>query len=146
MNTYGRPKYWLLTLVQVDRGMIPSCYKNGQPVMGRHIPYYAGLIIQDNTNGKRYFLDEFNSEIMLREYLGYNSDALRKYDLKPSLREMVEQNQFIMLGNNINLLVVADLDIFLKTNGIIKKRRDVEAMYKIAKDIRTCEFKKEQYR
>ena len=144
MSLYG-PKYWLLTLVVVNRGMIPACYKNGQPVLGQHIPYYAGLIIQERDTGKRYFLDEFNSEIMLREYLGYNSDTLRKYNLKPSLREIIESNKFIMLENNINLIQVKDLDIFLKTNQIIKKKRDANAMYKIANDIMTCEFKKEQY-
>lgn len=140
MDQIGRPRYWLLTLVQVDRGMIPACYKDGKPIMGRHIPYYAGIVIQDTKDGKRYFLDEFNSEIVLREYLGYNLDIVRQYGMKPSLREMVESNHFIMIGNNINLVVVGELDKFIKDNRLIKKKRDVEDMYNIAKDIRTCEF------
>lgn len=134
---YG-PEYWILSLVQVDRGMIPTGRKTtgGAEIYGQHIPYYAGLVIQHRSSGKRYFLDEFNSEILLGDFLGYTRANLPR----PSLRDMVSANEFIMLRNNINLIVVKDIDEFIKTNGLIKKRRDAEAMHKIAQSIRTCNF------
>lgn len=137
MGLFG-PDYWLLSLVQVDRGMIPTVAKrmNGEPVMGQHIPYYVGLIIQEVQTGKQYFLDEFNSEILLGDYLGYTQSNLPR----PSLIEMIKKNEFIMLHNNINLIVVSDLDKYIKTNGLVKKRRNAEAMHKISKSIRTCDF------
>lgn len=137
MGLFG-PDYWLLSLVQVNRGMIPTGAKNmnGEPVMGQHIPYYAGLVIQEVQTGKQYFLDEFNSEILLGDYLGYTQSNLPR----PSLSEMIKKNEFIMLKNNINLIIVKDINEFIKTNKIIKKRRNAEAMHKISKSIRTCDF------
>ena len=137
MGAYG-PNYWLLSLVQVDRGMIPtgSKHRNGEAIMGRHIPYYAGLVIQEVKTGKRYFLEEFNSEILLRDMLGYTKMNLPQL----SLRDIVSNNEFIMLRNNINLIVVKDIDEFIKTNGLIKKHRDADLMHQIALRIRTCDF------
>lgn len=137
MGLYG-PDYWLLSLVQVDRGMIPTGakHRNGEAIMGRHIPYYAGLVIQEVKTGKRYFLDEFNSEILLRDMLGYTKMNLPQ----PSLRDIIPNNEFLMLRNNINLIVVDDIDKFIKTNGLIKKRRDSDLMHQIALSIRTCDF------
>lgn len=135
------PRYWLLSLVKVDRGRIPTGAKKmgGEPIMGQHIPYYAGLIIQERKSGRRYFLDEFNSEVLLGDYLGYTRMGL----LRPSLRGMVAGNEFIMLRNNINLVVVQDIDEFIKTNNLIKKHRDAEAMHKIAASIKTCDFRQD---
>ena len=137
-ESMGVPKseYWLLSLVQVDRGMIPTGakHRNGEPILGQHIPYYAGLIIQHKENGKQYFLDEFNSEILLRDYLGYSTIT----HTSPSLNQMINDNQFVMLHNNINLVTVRDLEVYLKTNGIVKKHRNAEAMHQLADNIQTC--------
>ena len=120
------PKYWLLSLVKVDRGMIPTGAnrRDGSQILGQHIPYYAGLVIQHKESGKRYFLDEFNSEVLLREYLGKTIVYLN---------ELVEYNK-------IGLVTVKDLDNFIKTNGLIKKHRNADTMRKIAKQIKPLMF------
>ena len=133
-------EYWLLSLVQVDRGMIQTGKRaDGTPIMGKHIPYYAGLVIQHKETGKRYFLDKFNSEVLLRDFLGYTGTSM--YDVCGlSLKEMILRNEFIMLRNNINLVIVKDIENFIKMNGIIKKRRNARTMHEIAAEIRTCYF------
>lgn len=135
MNT-GVPEYYILTLVMVDRGMIPTlASRNGEPIMGQHLPYYAGLIMQHIKSGKRYFLGEFNSEILLNDYLGFSD-----YWTTLPLRIIVQTEEFASIRDKINLISVKDLDEYLRINGLVKKRRDAEAMHRLASKICTCNF------
>lgn len=136
MESY-RPDYWLLSLVQVDRGMIPTVAKrmNGEPIYGQHLPYYTGLVIQEVKTGKQCFLDEFNSEILLTDYL-----ELSRYSIRLPLRLIVQTDEFRSIRDRLNLISVKDLDEYLKLNRLTKKHRNAEAMHKIAKSISTCDF------
>lgn len=117
MNT----QYNVLSLVLVDRGMIQTgTIANGQPVMGKHIPYYAGLIIQNQKTNELEFLDDYNSEILLREFFGYQFN-------KPSLKQIVAEN-IEFLNSNLSTITVTDLDTYRKVNKIKKATRNSARM------------------
>lgn len=58
-----------LYLVMEDRGKISVSRRNGLPVYGQHLPYWAGLLVEDTQTGQRSFLDSYNAEILLNHYL-----------------------------------------------------------------------------
>lgn len=127
-------KYIILNLVVVNRGQI-EIGKNpdGQPKTAQHKPYVAGLILQDQTNFKRIFLDVFNAGYFLKEYFGYNNlptgHPMRMLDLE----QLVQTDEFRELRQYITVREVKDLEKTLKQEGIVHKRRNWSLSTEIAK-------------
>lgn len=125
-------EYWLSSLIKVDAGMVDTGNRDtsGKPVL-THAGYYAGLIVIHKKTHKKYFLNTHNSEVLLKDYLGYNSTDNEHL----TLREIIRSSECITLFRFIEVITVTDLQKYLKENGIVKKRENAEAMHKLAGNI-----------
>lgn len=125
-------EYWLSSLVKVDAGMVDTGNRDsdGNPII-KHAGYYAGLIVIRKRTHEKYFLDIPNSEVLLKDYFGYNATENEHL----TLREMIRSRECVPFFSSIELIVVTDLKKYLKENGIIKKRKNAEAMHKLAGNI-----------
>lgn len=125
-------EYWLASLVKVDAGMVDTGNRDsdGNPII-KHAGYYAGLIVIRKRTHEKYFLNIPNSEVLLKDYFGYNATE----NAHLTLREMIRSSECVPFFCGIELIVVTDLQKYLKENGIIKKRENAEAMHKLAGNI-----------
>lgn len=114
-------QYNVLSIIVVDRGMIQTgAMSNGQPIMGQHIPYYAGLVIRNLKDNKLEFLDDYNSEILLRKFFRYRF-------VNPNLKQIVTEN-IMFLTSHLSTVSVTDLETYLKANKIKRAPRNSARM------------------
>lgn len=114
-------QYNLISIVIVDRGMIEAgIQSNGQHMMSQHIPYYAGLIIKNEKNQQLEFLDDYNSEILLRKFFGYSF-------VKPGLKQIIAAN-IEFLDTHLSKVVTPDIESYLKVNNIKKAPKNANRM------------------
>lgn len=126
-------QYNVLSIIVVDRGMIQTgAMVNGQPVLGQHIPYYAGLVIKHLKTNELEFLDDYNSEMLLREFFGYKF-------INPSLKQIVAEN-IEFLNSHLSTITVSDLGTYLKANKIKKATRNSARMRLIGERMRDYTF------
>ena len=122
-------RYEALEIIKVDRGMIPSSYKNGQAVLGQHIPYYAGTVIKNLRTENLEFLDEFNSEVLLKSIFG----SIEHFDCD-NFTGIINTKRDI-LNNRLKFVTVKDLNEYLKNNNVKITKRDAKRMQSISRRI-----------
>lgn len=130
-------KYRVLTIISVNRGMIPSGVSRcGQAVLAPHSPYIAGVVIQNVRSGNLEFLDEFCAQIVLRGVLhnriGKGVDNFHNYT---TLQHIVESRRTI-LEEFLSFVTVADLQEYLGSRHIRKAKRNYTRMESLSH--RTC--------
>lgn len=113
-------RFRLLRLVKVDRGMIG----NG-PTKGRHIPYLAGLVVEDTISHKLLWLDNFNSTYYLEKLLGIKQICL--------INEAVYERPDIFY-DRVMLVTVPDCDRYIDTERMIVLHRNADLARSIAKE------------
>lgn len=131
-------RYWLTHLVQVDGS---KSVGNGRYI---EIPRYIGLIVYDNKVSKQLYLDEYNSEVLLRELLGYrNSKVISIYNKAPTLKDIILSTDFneYMVRHGIRIIQVKEINNYLREQGIVKKQRNANNMHEIAKDIKMGSYR-----
>lgn len=121
-------QYWVTKLIKVDRGMIPDgTTKNGKEVLGKHIPYYAGLLLRNARSFNLEFLDEYNSEIFFKSLLKFRYQDINRM----TFTQMIyTYNEFF--SSNLDTIVVNDLEDFLKEHKIRKAPRNPARMNSLA--------------
>ena len=134
-------RYFLVNFVFLDRGLIPTGETRNDVINSENnFPYPAGTVIQSKGNYRRYFLDEFNSEILLRDFLGYTSSKFIGVNLNPTLSQILNDNESVFQQYRVGIVTVPDLDTFLRRNGIIKMHKSASLMHEIAKTFSILNF------
>ena len=115
-----------LYLVKEDRNMIPIGRRNGQPVYGRHIPYWAGLLVYDSQKDQAFLLDPYNAEILLSRYLQRDEGAAPVLPLSLLLSDHPE------IRKQIGTITCRDVSAWQKHCQIKRLPRDAHQMISMA--------------
>lgn len=128
-------KFIITQLVRENRGRI-ECGKhpNGTPKYAQHSPYYAGLVLHNKINYARWFLDGFNSKYFLEQFLGYNNLPNGHPMRMLTFDMLLQTDEFRKIRDYITTVEVKDYVNYIKKNGIIFKRRNIELMQTIANE------------
>lgn len=127
-------RYIFLSVVIVNRGQIEVGKRlNGSTITGQHKEYAAGIVVQDIVTYKRLFLDIFNSEHYIREYLRFNKLATDQNVMQIPLDWMLRTKEFKTIENSLNIVKVKDINKYIKDNALIEQKRDAEKMREMAR-------------
>lgn len=115
--------YNVTQVVIVDRGMVQV---NKAGMLGRHLPYPAGIMIQNIRSGNLEFLDDFNAQILLANMLDFPNE----YDYS-SLYSIL-QYKGPMLKELVRFVSVPELAVYLKQAKARKASRNSERMHSLS--------------
>jgi len=93
-----KKRFALVEIVRVDRGRIAH---------GQHIPYISGAIVVDRQEDRVLWLDGFNSEVLLKEYWGYN---LSQKGIGLSLENIYNENREFLAKKGYIATVKNDME------------------------------------